>query len=122
MKNLFILLLAGIVLPGFSGVYAATGATPAATIESVQIQQKKAYKPTRTEFANYAHTYSLATGQYLSLERVGGRFFAELTGEPQVEIFPVEPGVFVTPAGTRLSFRNDGDTVVIVATERLHLG
>ena len=71
------------------------------------------YKLAPQEFSQYGNRYILDTGDTLLLRQQVNRYFTQIKGQPEVELFGRAPGVFETASGTRLEFRNDGDVVAI---------
>ena len=115
--------LAAAALVGLSSVvYAAPNdATDmnAATTQSVQVTRQSVYKLAPQEFDDFAYAYGLATGQTLTFRRQVNRYFTQLKGEPEVEIFGQSPATFVSRTGTTIAFRDGGDTVVVTNPDSL---
>ncbi|MYM25613.1 gel scht [Duganella sp. FT135W] len=89
--------------------------------ESVKISAPSAadfkFKP--QDFQEYLYTYALSNGEKLTFTQTAARYYAQIKGEQKVEIFPVASGQFVTHAGTRIAFANEGDDLSISNYERL---
>ncbi|MCE3263449.1 MAG: hypothetical protein K0R43_2528 [Pseudoduganella sp.] len=77
------------------------------------------YKLYGGEFDDFAHNYALSNDKYIRFTQSGRRYWARLHGEDKVQLFPVASNVFVTAAGTRVEFREQGHDVVISNYERL---
>lgn len=92
--------------------------TPAAS-DSVQIKAPDGFRFKPQEFQDYAYFYALSNGDKIKFSQKVAHYYAEIKGNPKVEIFPVAPGQFVTGAGTRLTFANQGDDLTIDNYERL---
>jgi len=86
---------------------------------TVNISAASGYKPTEAEFNDYVSAYRFDNGAVLKFSQTLSRYYVELKNERLVRLHPVAKGVFVTDAGTRVEFRNDGEQVAIVNMERL---
>ena len=87
---------------------------------SVHIKAKTAsYYVTPGEFADFKNTYRLSNGQLLQFTQDGNRFYTQIDKGQRVRIFASSPTVFVTDAGTRIVFTEQGDTVGIDNFEKL---
>ena len=87
---------------------------------SVQINAKPArYYVTPSEFADFKNAYHLTNGQILQFTQNGNHFFAQLDKGQRVRIFAASPTEFVTDAGTRIIFTEQGETVGINNFEKL---
>lgn len=87
---------------------------------SVQIKAKPArYYVTPREFADFKNTYELTNGQILQFTQNGNHYYTQLDKGERVRIFAASPTVFVTEAGTRISFSDQGQTVGISNFEKL---
>lgn len=86
---------------------------------SVQIQGKTHYKVAANEFDDYDYAYQLENGQILKFSQRVTSFYTQIRGEPKEQIFARAPGVFMTAAGTRIEFRDAGESVAITNLERL---
>ena len=75
------------------------------------------FKP--QEFADYLYSYALSNGEEMKFTQKVAHYYAEIKGQKKVEIFPVAPGEFVTQAGSRINFRDDGYALTIDNYERL---
>lgn len=87
--------------------------------ERVQIVAPGSYKLAPTEFNDYAYTYVLDNGQTIRFSQRARTFYAQLHGEVKTQMFGTAPGVFMTAAGARVEFRDDGEIVAIRNFERL---
>lgn len=89
--------------------------------ESVKISAPAAgdfkFKP--QEFADYLYSYALSNGDKLKFSQKVAHYYAEIRGQKRVEIFPVAPGEFVTQAGTKITFAENGAELTIDSYERL---
>lgn len=114
-------LIAAAAAVAFATVSFAHAAPQAASdrAESVQIKAPENYKAAAGEFDDYAYSYQLDDGHVIKFTQRVTTFYAQLKGEPRVQIFERAPGVFVTAAGTRMQFRNEGETVAISNLERM---
>lgn len=97
------------------------GSAVAADDTTVQIKAaaQSTYKLAPDEFRDYNSNYGLSNGQYIRFTQQGRHYWARLQGGDKVELYAVEPRVFMTAAGTRVEFRDAGDQVVIDNYERL---
>lgn len=87
---------------------------------SVQIKAPQTtYKLYNGEFSDYAHNYALSNDKYIRFTQSGKHYWARLHGEDKVELYAVAANVFLTAAGTRVEFQEQGDQVVITNYERL---
>ena len=75
------------------------------------------FKP--QEFADYLYSYALSNGEQMKFTQKVAHYYAEIKGQKKVEIFPVGPGEFVTRAGTRINFQDEGLGLTISNYERL---
>ena len=89
--------------------------------DSVKISAPSAsdfrFKP--QEFQDYLYAYRLSNGDKMKFTQKVAHYYAEVNGHKKVEIFPVAPGEFVTQAGTRISFQDEGAELTIDNYERL---
>jgi hypothetical protein len=114
MKKLMMLSAVAALLVG-GGAVAAGPDDP-----SVQIKAPQAsFKLYHGEFDDFAHNYALSNDKYIRFTQSGRHYWARLHGEDRVELYPVAANVFMTAAGTRIEFRDQGDQVVINNYERL---
>ncbi len=87
---------------------------------SVQIKAPPVnYKLHADEFRDFAYTYVLANSKAIRFTQTGRRYWASLAGEEKVELYPVAANVFVTAAGARVEFTDEGEQVAIENFERL---
>jgi hypothetical protein len=75
------------------------------------------FKP--QEFQDYLYSYALSNGDKMKFTQKVAHYYAEIAGQKKVEIFPAAPGEFVTQAGTRIAFADDGFELTIDNYERL---
>lgn len=73
----------------------------------------------RGEFQDYASTYLLSNGRHIKFVNYAKRYYARLDGANYTEIYPVDKAVFVTDAGARMAFRDQGEEVTITNYETL---
>lgn len=88
------------------------------------VQIAASYSPSMLEFQNLEGVYKLETGQFIEVSESNNRYYTQLrdrapgtsirleTRAP-VEIFPIKPGVFASRSGSVLTFRNDGDLIIV---------
>lgn len=119
MNRSLVTAVAAVALLGISSFQSAQSADPAN--QSVQVPGKASYKLAPQEFVDYAHSYVLETGHTLKLRQQVNRYFAQLKGEPEVEIYPQEPGAFVSQSGATLAFKDEGDMVMVTSLNRLQI-
>ena len=86
--------------------------------DKVQISGK-VYKLAPQEFSQYGNSYQLDTGDTLLLRQQVNRYFTQIKGQPEVELFGRAANVFETAGGTRLEFRNDGDVIAITGLNNI---
>lgn len=101
---------------------ASTGTVFAADPQDATVQIRASesnYKLKVGEFDDFANRYALDNGYKIRFQRYAKHYYAQLSGELREEMYPVEPGVFMTAAGTRVQFKDRGDTVEIANFERL---
>jgi hypothetical protein len=114
MKKLMMLSAVAALMLGGSA-YAAGPDDP-----TVQIKAPEAsYKLYKGDFDDFAHRYALSNDKYIRFAQHGRHYWANLHGEAKVQLYPIASNVFVTAAGTRVEFREQGDQVVIENYERL---
>jgi len=115
-KNLFsIAAAAALVMTSLTAMSAAH-----AQDSSININAKSArYYVTPTEFADFKNAYRLTNGQILQFTQDGSRFYTRLDNGQRVRIFASSPTEFVTEAGTRIVFTEEGETVGINNFEKL---
>jgi hypothetical protein len=107
MKKLMMLSAVAALMLGGSA-YAADANDP-----TVQIKGQASYKLAPDEFNAYASAYSLSNGGAIKFTRTGSRYWAQLKGGDRVELFAAQQGVFMTAAGSRISFQDEGDSLAI---------
>lgn len=79
----------------------------------------KTYKLAPQEFSQYGDRYQLDTGDTLLLRQQVNRYFTQIKGQAEVELFGRAPGVFETAEGTRLEFRQDAEIMTVTGLVRL---
>jgi hypothetical protein len=87
--------------------------------ESVKINAPVGYHIEPQQFAEYEYLYKLSNGDQMRFTRQVGVFYTAVKGSPKVRIYPTGPGEFVTSAGTKMKFTEDGDKLIIDNYERL---
>lgn len=90
--------------------------------ESVKISapsSQAGFKFKPQEFQDYLYSYALSNGEQMKFTQKVAHYYAEIRGQKRVEIFPVAPGEFVTHAGTRIVFGDQGFELSISNYERL---
>jgi hypothetical protein len=97
---------------------APASAAQEAASESVKISAPR-YHIEPSEFSEYLYAYKLSNGDMLRFSNRVGHYYAQVKGQPKVEIFATGPAEFVTDTGTRMKFTEDGDTLTINNYERL---
>lgn len=112
-------LLSMAVAAALSIAAAGAQAAPGADDASVQIKAAAGLRFQPQEFQDYLYSYALSNGDTMKFTQRVAHYYAEIKGNPKVEIFPVGPGEFVTSAGTRLKFADEGYELVIDNYERL---
>jgi hypothetical protein len=114
-------LIAAAAAVAFATVSFAHAAPQAAgeQADSVQITAPANYKAAPGAFDDYAYAYQLDDGRIIRFTQRVTTFYAQLKGEPKVQIFARAPGVFMTAAGTRIQFRDTGETVAITNLNRM---
>lgn len=111
-------IVAAIALAAISSAYAAPQVV-ADNSDSVQVPGITQHKLTQDEFKNYEIPYRLTDGQMLKFTQDYNLYYTQIRGEPKARIYPRAPGVFMTAAGTRIEFRDEGETVAVTNLERL---
>lgn len=114
MKKLMMLSAVAALLLG-GGAVAAGPDDPSVQIKAPQ----GSFKLYQGEFDDFAHNYALSNDKYIRFTQSGRHYWARLHGEDRVELYPVASNVFMTAAGTRIEFHDQGDQVVINNYERL---
>jgi hypothetical protein len=115
MKTTLLAVAAAFALTSLSAV----AAPQAGKTESVQIKAPDAFKPKAQDFQDYAYTYHLSNDDDIHFSQRVTHYYAEIRGQQKTEMFAVAPGVFLTAAGTRVEFQDDGYAVTISNYERL---
>lgn len=119
MKKTLLTIAAAIALTSLSTAYAGPQVVGDAKSDSVQIKAPDGYHIKPQDFAEYAYSYSLSNDDVIKFSQRVSHFYAQVAGEKKAEMFAVAPGVFMTAAGTKVEFRDDGYSVVISNYERL---
>jgi len=94
-------------------------AAPESAGETVQIKAPAGFRFEPQQFDDFNYAYDLDNGASVRFSRRVARYYAQLEGSPKVEIFPVAPNEFVTRAGARVTFADEGWTLSINNYERL---
>lgn len=115
MKTTLLSLAVAAALSVAAVASAAPDATPS---ESVKISANR-YHMEPQEFQDFQSAYHLSNGETMRFTRQVGRFYTEIKGQPRVEIYAVGPAEFVTSAGSRMSFAEDGEALTVSNYERL---
>ncbi|XLZ69422.1 hypothetical protein ABT364_23260 [Massilia sp. SR12] len=116
MKKLMMLGAVAALLAGGSAL-AAGPDEPSVRIHAPQAS----YKLQAQEFSDFAYTYVLANTQAIRFTQTGRRYWASLGGAGKVELYPIGANVFMTAAGARVEFTEQGEQVAIDNFERLPL-
>jgi hypothetical protein len=87
--------------------------------DSVQIKAPSGFRFEPQEFGDFRFAYALSNGETIRFTQRVAHYYAEIDGNPKVEIFPVAYGKFVTGAGTQLTFTEQGYELAIDNYERL---
>ena len=87
--------------------------------DTVKVSSGKFYKLAPQEFQQYGKSYLLDTGETLALRQQVNRYFTQIKGQPEVELYGRAPGVFETASGTRLEFRDNADVIAITGLQQL---
>ncbi len=112
MKTTLFTIAAALALTSMSAVHAHE--------DSVQIKAKPArYYVTPGEFAEFKNAYELTNGQILQFTQSGNHYYTQLDKGERVRLFAVSPTVFVTEAGSRIVFTEQGETVGVSNFEKL---
>lgn len=115
MNHIVLKVLALAVLASVSAVAAAQdGATV-----PVPAKAQPSYRLAPQEFYSYEQRYLLENGAALQMSQKRHRYYTQLHNQQPVEIHPLAPGVFVSAQGTRLEFRDEGDTIAVTHLDRL---
>lgn len=77
------------------------------------------YELATGEFDNYAKTFVLEDGRRITFTQSVANYYVQLQGEKRTTMLPQSPGVFMTPSGVRIQFRDDGDTVSVLDYDKL---
>lgn len=114
MKKLMMLsAVAALVLGG--SAYAAGPQDPTVQIKA----SESSYHMYKGEFDDFANRYALDNGQYIKFTQSGKHYWARLKNEERAELYAVSRNVFVTAAGARIEFKDNGEVVEIMNFERL---
>jgi hypothetical protein len=90
----------------------------AQAIDTVTVTAQR-YKAVPQEFRDYEYEYGLSNGESVRFSRRVGRFYVTIKGQPPVEIFSTASDRFVTKAGAKLVFTENGDKLTIDRYEAL---
>jgi hypothetical protein len=88
---------------------------------SVQIKSKspQRYHMVEEDFFNFKNVYLLENGQRIAFTARMSTFYTQLDDGQRVRIYPISQRAFVTENGTRIEFREQGETVGIANFEKL---
>ena len=115
MKKTLSSIAAALVLASLTSMTAAH-----AEDRSVHIKAKPArYHVAPGDFADFRNAYELTNGQILRFTQSGNQFYTQLDDGQRVRIFASSPTAFVTEAGTRIVFTEQGETVGFSNFEKL---
>lgn len=80
-----------------------------------------AYRLAPYEFEQYGNSYKLDTGDIIKLRQQikTRRYFTQIKGHPEVEMYAKGEGVFETADGARLEFRNEADQILVTGLDKL---
>ncbi|MEO8104565.1 MAG: hypothetical protein ABI790_18775 [Betaproteobacteria bacterium] len=83
------------------------------SVQEINAKTFQTYEVTRAAFREFRGEYTLENGARLRLSQHGRRFFAEVSGQPRVEVRAAAPDTFVALDGsTELVFRQHDNGVV----------
>ncbi len=119
MKKTLLTIAAAIALTSLSTAYAAPQVLGDAKSDSVQIKAPGDFHMKPQEFEDYAYNYYLSNDDVIKFSQNVAHYYAQVRGERKAEMFPIAPGVFMTAAGTKVEFGDDGFSVTISNYERL---
>jgi hypothetical protein len=113
MKSTLIGVVAALALSTFSVAHAddSSVSVPAARALHYQMQPD--------EFRPYHNTYMLANGQRISFENKLTKLYATLDRGRPVRIYATSQNTFVTDAGVRFDFQDDGENIAISDFQKL---
>lgn len=117
MKTTLLSIAAALALTAVSAVHAEDQSVRV----NAQAKASHGYHLMQEDFHDFKNTYQLANGQKVAFSQRMARFYTQLNGGDRVEIFAVSPTAFVTDAGTRIEFREGGESVGISNFEKLPL-
>lgn len=117
MKTTLLAVAAALALTSLSTT--AFAAPQDAKTEAVRITASSGFKIKPQEFQDYAYTYRLSNDDKIKFSQRVAHYYAEVSNGKKTELFAVAPGVFVTSAGARVEFQDEGDSVTITNFERL---
>lgn len=97
------------------------GSACAADDPTVQVKASP-YKLAPAEFDQFVtYGYRLDDGNFIRFAQTGRKYWARLNNGSRIELYPVQPGAFMTASGSRIEFQEGGETVVIDNYERMPL-
>ncbi|NYE61981.1 hypothetical protein FHW58_003188 [Duganella sp. 1224] len=115
MKSTMIGVVAALVLTTFSAAHAGD------TSVSVSAPRAQQYQMQPDEFSPYRNTYKLANGQRISFDNRLTKLYATLDKGRPVRIYAISQTSFMTDAGVRFDFQDDGDGIAISDFQKLPL-
>lgn len=110
------------ILAGVAAALALSSLTVAhAEDMSVKIQSPALQRVylSEADFHDFKNTYLLENGQEISFSARMNLYFTQIGNGDRVRIYAVSRNTFVTEAGTRIEFRDKGETVGIANFEKL---
>ncbi len=122
MNKILLTIATAMALTSLSSAYAGPQVVGDAKSDTVHIKASEGYRMPPQEFDDYAYNYYLSNDDTIKFSRRGvAHFYAQVRGDSKAEMFAVAPGVFMTAAGSKIEFHDDGFSVVISNYERLSL-
>ena len=116
MNKLLVFAAAGAACLAFSTARAAVVANPGAStlsIHEVEARTLQPYEFSRKAYQEFRGEYLLENGARLRLSQFGRRFFAEVTGQPRIEVRASTSDTFVAlEGGTELVFEQHANGLV----------
>jgi hypothetical protein len=110
------------ILAGVAAALALSSLTVAhAEDMSVKIKQPSIQRVylSESDFHDFKNTYLLENGQEVTFSARMNLYFTQLGDGDRVRIYPISRTAFMTEAGTRIEFRDKGETVGIANFEKL---
>ena len=109
-KPLLIALIGATVLPASIALAAPANKAGIVKLPTQQVEEKSLRNDalTRDVFRDFQGEYRLETGTMLRLNRHGGGIYAEVSGQPKVEVYATSANTLVAANGrTALQFEQD---------------